>query len=107
MVTVIRDFFLTAGQTMSPGYGTDLAELGERLSRYHRTLNFIACRVLADPEMAAHAVENCRLRASQNPFHFETEGAFGSWILRLLIDEALSILHPDHATANVTRAGEP
>jgi DNA-directed RNA polymerase specialized sigma24 family protein len=43
--------------------------------------------------MAASAVRNCRLKASRNLPTFETEGAFRSWALRLLISEALSILH--------------
>jgi len=34
-------------------------------------------------------VENCRITASQNPPTFEYEGAFRSWLVRILIDEAL------------------
>jgi hypothetical protein len=49
--------------------------------------------------MAACAVENCRRKASRNPPAFQTEGAFGSWVLRLVIDEALLILYPDQADA--------
>lgn len=43
--------------------------------------------------MAKSAVQNCWTRASRNPPSFESEGPFRSWIMRLLISEALSILH--------------
>jgi DNA-directed RNA polymerase specialized sigma24 family protein len=36
-------------------------------------------------------VQNCWIRACRNPQRFESEGAFRSWVLRLLISEALSI----------------
>jgi hypothetical protein len=66
-----------------------------RFSRCYRLLHFIACRVLGGPERADEAVENCWLRASRNPLHFEYEGAFRSWLVRVLIDEALAI-RPEH-----------
>jgi hypothetical protein len=53
----------------------------------------IARRILPDAEMAASAIENCWLRASRSLQNFESEGAFGSWIMRLLIREAVCILH--------------
>jgi DNA-directed RNA polymerase specialized sigma24 family protein len=62
-----------------------------RFSRCCRLLHFIACRVLGGPERAGEAVENSWVRASRNPPHFEYEGAFRSWLLRVLIDEALAI----------------
>jgi DNA-directed RNA polymerase specialized sigma24 family protein len=74
-------------------YGTERGTLDERFPRCRRTLHFLAHRILTDPEMAARAVENCWLRASRNPPSFESEGAFGSWIMRLLIWEAACILH--------------
>jgi hypothetical protein len=36
-------------------------------------------------------VESCRATASRNPPRFEYEGAFRSWLVRVLIDEALAI----------------
>jgi len=63
-----------------------------RFSGYYRLLYFIACRVLGDPERAEDAVANCRLKASQNPPEFAYESEFRSWLLRVLIDEALAIL---------------
>ena len=62
-----------------------------RFSRCYRLLHFIACRVLGGPERSDEAVDNCWLRASRNPSHFIYEGAFRSWLVRVLIDEALAI----------------
>jgi len=63
-----------------------------RFLRSYRFLHFIACRVLGNEERAPIAVQNCWRTASRNPPHFEYEGAFRSWLLRVLIDEALAIL---------------
>ena len=89
----------TLGILLNDANGASLAHrknwdtFDERFLRCHKALHFIACRILADSEMAANAVRNCRLKACQNPPDFESTGAFGSWILRLLIGEALSILY--------------
>jgi hypothetical protein len=66
----------------------------------HRLLHFIACRVLGGPERASDAVENCWQTACQNPPRFESEGAFRSWLARVLMDEALAILHQRHKSAD-------
>ena len=63
-----------------------------RFLRSYRLLNFIACRVLGDEDSALVAILNCWRAASRNPPHFEYEGAFRSWLVRVLIDEALAIL---------------
>jgi len=55
-------------------------------------LYFMACRVLGSPEEVEDAVQSCYLAASRNPPKFENQGAFTSWLLRILIDEALVIL---------------
>ena len=80
-----------------------------RFLRSYRILNFIACRVLGDEERALVAILNCCQAASRNPPHFEHEGAFRSWLVRILIDEALAILResrgerdPPTAVANVS-----
>jgi DNA-directed RNA polymerase specialized sigma24 family protein len=67
----------------------------ERFLRCRGLLHFMACRVLGGSERAQLAVENSRLTASLNPPRFDNEGAFRSWLLRILIDEALAILHKD------------
>ena len=63
-----------------------------RFSRCREMLHFLACRVLGSPEQAQEVVENCRVTASRNPPTFKYEGAFRSWLVRILIDEALAIL---------------
>jgi hypothetical protein len=68
------------------------AIFAERFLRAYRLLDFIACRVVRDEKSAKRAIDNCRQTASRNPPRFEYEGAFRSWLLRVLINEALAIL---------------
>ena len=63
-----------------------------QFSRCRGLLYFIASRVLDGGEGADEAVKNCFLTAICNPREFESEGSFRSWLLRILIDEALQIL---------------
>jgi DNA-directed RNA polymerase specialized sigma24 family protein len=72
--------------------GEDPALFHTRFWRCHRLLHFIASRVLGSSERADGVIENCWIRASRNPPRFESEGAFRSWLVRVLIDEALAIL---------------
>jgi len=60
-----------------------------RFNRCRGLLYFIARRVLGRDNGAADAVHNCGLRASRNLRDFAYEGAFRSWLIRILIDEAL------------------
>ena len=62
-----------------------------RFSRCCPLLEFLACRILGGHEDVEMAVQNCRIAASRNPPRFEYEGAFRSWLVRVLIDEALAI----------------
>ena len=66
----------------------------ERFWLWRDSLFFIAFRVLGDARTATEAVENCFLTASRNAPTFASDGAFGSWILRILIDEAV-LVHCD------------
>lgn len=72
--------------------------LKERLARYQGLLHFTACRVLGRSERADLAVENSWLAASLNPPKFDQEGAFRSWLFRILIDQALAILRTPEPT---------
>ena len=63
-----------------------------RFLRCYRLLHFIACCVLGGAERTEEVVERCRLRASLTSPRFEYEGAFRSWLLRVLIDEAIVVL---------------
>ena len=66
----------------------------ERFWQWRGSLFLIAYRVLGDARTATEAVENCFLKASRKPPTFASDGAFGSWILRILIDEAV-LIHCD------------
>jgi len=63
-----------------------------QFSRCRCLLHFVACRVLRSCEGADEAVERCFLTACGDPQEFAYEGAFRSWLVRILIDEALLIL---------------
>jgi DNA-directed RNA polymerase specialized sigma24 family protein len=64
-----------------------------RLLRYRGVLSFVAHRVLNNHLEAEEAVRNCLLSASYTVPRFESEGAFRGWLVRVLMDEALMILH--------------
>ena len=76
----------------------------ERFWRCNSLLHFLAYRILGTHEGVDNAVENCRIAASRNPPDFEYEGAFRSWLARILIDEALAIL--GHKNASFTELSE-
>jgi len=68
-----------------------------RFARCRRLLHFLAARILGSQDEAEYAVRNCRAAASRNPPNFESEGAFRSWlarilIARILIDETCALL---------------
>jgi DNA-directed RNA polymerase specialized sigma24 family protein len=67
--------------------------------RCYRMLHFIACRVLGGPERAEEAIGSCWRIASRHPQRFEHEGEFRSWLLRVLIDEALVLFRESVTTA--------
>jgi hypothetical protein len=61
--------------------------------RCRSTLHYIAQVILGSSELAARAVEKSWLRALRNPPRFQREGPFRSWIFRVLIGEAVSMMH--------------
>ena len=80
----------------SSNHQRDIAFL-ERFWRCNSLLHFLASRILGTHEGESNAVEHCRIVASRNPPDFEYEGAFRSWVARILIDEALAILRQRNA----------
>jgi DNA-directed RNA polymerase specialized sigma24 family protein len=72
-------------------------EFEASFSRCRKTLHFIAWRILGGNDAAECAVRNCWYRASRNRPSFGGEGIFRSWLVRILIDEALAILHYGHS----------
>src|SRR5215467_7762045 len=103
-------FFLKLIERTTEGIGTvfvkseqeQSAIFAERFLRAYRLLDFIACRVLCDEQRAHIAIDNCWRRASRNPPRFEYEGAFRSWLIRVLINEALAIRGQDQETNTTT-----
>src|SRR4029077_13081613 len=59
---------------------------------YRRLLYSLACSVLGDIQAAENALENWWRTASRSPTECDYEGAFRSWLVRVLIDEALAVL---------------
>jgi hypothetical protein len=66
--------------------------------RYRRVLSLIAYRILGNHEQAEDAVQNCIRVASDRALQFEHEGVFRSWLARVLIDEAVTILHKQRSS---------
>jgi hypothetical protein len=60
-----------------------------RFLRCCPSLRYIANRILNSKEAAEEAVMNSFFIASCSPLQFRDEGAFRSWLIRILIDEAL------------------
>lgn len=101
------------------------AVFNARFTRSRKLLYFVARRLLHcthaasmgthDAHIFSHrlakdAVQKTWLTASQNPPTFPHEGAFRSWLIRILIDEALTLrrtnckpIPPSSALASSTR----
>jgi DNA-directed RNA polymerase specialized sigma24 family protein len=71
---------------------SDPKSFEDRFARCRRLLQFLAARILGSQDEAEDAVRTCRAAASRNPPSFESEGAFRSWLVRILIDEACALL---------------
>ena len=85
----------------------NLEALDVLFSRYRSTLLLVAYRVLGDHSQAEDAVQRCLLSAaSRNVPRFENEGAFRSWLVRVLIDVALFILQEREWAFRVLRTDE-
>jgi Sigma-70 region 2 len=67
------------------------SDFENRFSQNRPLIAFVARRVLDSQEQAEAAVKECFETASRNPPVFTKDGAFRSWILRMVIEEALLI----------------
>jgi DNA-directed RNA polymerase specialized sigma24 family protein len=104
MTTVATtDIFFTSHETKSQTSRSQTEKLDEWFSRCRSTLEYTACLILADSKIAKSAVQNCWFKAARNPPGFESEGAFRSWLLRRVINEALHILHWRRKDASGTK----
>jgi hypothetical protein len=84
-----------------------LETLDVLLSRYRRVLSLIAYRILGNHEQAEDAVQNCLRAASDRTPRFDHEGAFRSWLARVLIDEAVTILNKQRSSTRGPGDHEP
>jgi Sigma-70 region 2 len=62
-------------------------------SKYRRVLYFVAHRMLGNHQEAEHALHLCFLSACENIPQFDSERRFRSWLVRVLMDEAQTMLH--------------
>jgi DNA-directed RNA polymerase specialized sigma24 family protein len=92
-------------RTISNGAQEHPTIFAARFARCRGLLRFIAFRVLGSSEEAENALQSCWITASCDPPKFEYEGAFRSWLLRILIDEALIILREKEQSTSDGNAG--
>jgi DNA-directed RNA polymerase specialized sigma24 family protein len=92
-------------RTISNGAQEHPTIFAARFARCRGLLRLIASRVLGSNEEAENALQSCWLTASRNPPKFEYEGAFRSWLFRILIDEALIILREKEQSSSDRKAG--
>jgi hypothetical protein len=62
-------------------------------SKYRSVLYSVAHRMLRNHREAEDAVQHCFLSARANTPEFDCEREFRSWLVRVLMDEALTTLH--------------
>jgi DNA-directed RNA polymerase specialized sigma24 family protein len=94
-MNVISQLYSGTEDETRSNWQENLDSLDVPFSRYRRLLYRVAYRVLDNHQQAKDAVRNCLLAASCNSPRFENEGAFRSWLVRVLIDEALAILYEE------------
>ena len=94
-MNVVSQLYLGTEDETRSNWQENPDSLDVLFSRYRRVLYQVAYRVLDNHQEAKDAVRNCLLATSRNVPRFENEGAFRSWLVRVLIDEALAILYKE------------
>ena len=69
----------------------------ERFWKWRDSLFVVAFRILGDVRSATKVVDECFVKAWRTCPRFATEGAFGSWLLRMVIDDALGVRRLERA----------
>ena len=82
---------LDDGRLISDGLQGDPNAFEILFSRYRPILYRLAQRILRNHEEAEDAVQNCSLAAFCKMGSFKYEGAFRSWLARILVNEAITI----------------
>lgn len=82
------------------------AEFEGRFSRCRNSLYFLAWGALGAVGEAEEALENCYRKASRQPKRFTSDGEFGSWMIRMLINEIVLVANRRIPVANELREAE-
>lgn len=77
---------------VSRGLEGDQEALHVLFTKYSRLLYDLAHRVLRNREEAEDAVQCCLLQAYRNLSNVQCQSSFRSWLVRILINEALAIV---------------
>jgi RNA polymerase sigma-70 factor, ECF subfamily len=83
---------LDDSKLISDGLQGDRNAFETLFSRYRPILYRLAQRILRNHEESEDAVQNCSLVAFRKMESFKYEGAFRSWLARILVNEAITIL---------------
>jgi len=84
--------YLDDSKLISDGLQGDRDAFEILFSRYRPILYRLAQRILCIHEESEDAVQNCSLAAFRKLKGFKYEGAFRSWLARILVNEAITIL---------------
>jgi len=74
-----------------PGNQEHRAEFEGRFSRCRNSLYFLAWGMLGNVGETEEAMENCYRKACWQSKRFDSDGEFGSWIIRRLINEIVLV----------------
>jgi len=86
---------------ISTGLRGNEKALDTLFARHRRLLHSLAVRILRNHEEAEDAVQNCMVLAFHSLPKFENRGAFRTWLVRILINEAIMILRKKKARPQV------
>jgi RNA polymerase sigma factor (sigma-70 family) len=86
---------------ISTGLRGNEQALDTLFARHRRLLHSLAVRILHNHEEAEDAVQNCMVLAFRNLPKFENHGAFRTWLVRILINEAIAILRKKKARPQI------
>ena len=98
---VVKGVPVVSCRRESKGISENQELLHIRFSRCRSSLFKLAVRLLQDDGDAQRAVHNCRVSALRGSPDFKSEGAFRSWLFRILIAEAALLLNGRKANSAV------
>jgi RNA polymerase sigma-70 factor (ECF subfamily) len=96
--------YLDDSKLISDGLQGDRNAFEILFSRYRPILYRLAQRILRNHEESEDAVQNCSLVAFRKMESFKYEGAFRSWLARILVNEAITILRKRKRTYSSLRS---